>query len=354
MRHWKTVLRVSRTSALLLVTSESGDLLKARLPLPPKHPRALLTLLEGLALWDGAGLRVVVSVSGSSTDWLGSGLFGDELFPGESQLVQFDVELTRFAACLLGRWSSAARNQPVAIEAAVDRELDLYVATFQSIMRDGADDSGLDAVVDGIAAKPGLNHGSALILLTCKLIGVPAAVASVDAELLKVPFDLEVKVWLQAMQTSSLADLRCLLMKRQGHCRQMVTPGLYEYTIGVMAPALDTDLRAIFGPGPQLTDSQLHDLALVVANNALQLVPAARQVWDCVTPAEIGRRSERTPIEIAARAVAVEFDRQRVLELIRSAWRAQDADRSRKRHRSGRDDDTDSVAKYVRMSSSDS
>lgn len=92
MRDWKTVLRVSRTSALLLVTSESGDLLKARLPLPPKHPRALLTLLEGLALWDGTGLRVVVSVSGSSTDWLGSGLFGDELFPGESQLVQFDVE----------------------------------------------------------------------------------------------------------------------------------------------------------------------------------------------------------------------------------------------------------------------
>jgi hypothetical protein len=92
MRNWKAVLQVTRTGALLLVTSESGDLLKARLPLSPRHPRALLTLLEGLALWDGTALRVVVSASGSSTDWLGSGLFGDELFPGESQLVQFDVE----------------------------------------------------------------------------------------------------------------------------------------------------------------------------------------------------------------------------------------------------------------------
>jgi hypothetical protein len=92
MHRWKTVLQVTRTSALLLVTSESGDLLKAKLPLSPSHPRALLTLLEGLALWDGAALRVVVSASGSSTDWLGSGLFGDELFPGESQLVQFDVD----------------------------------------------------------------------------------------------------------------------------------------------------------------------------------------------------------------------------------------------------------------------
>jgi hypothetical protein len=92
MRDWKAVLRVTRTSALLLLTSEEGDLLKASLPLPPKHPRALLTLLEGLALWDAAALRVVVSASGSSTDWLGSGLFGDELFPGESQLVRFDVE----------------------------------------------------------------------------------------------------------------------------------------------------------------------------------------------------------------------------------------------------------------------
>ena len=56
MRDWKAVLQVTRSSALLLVTSEVGDVLKARLPLSPSHPRALLTLLEGLSLWDGEPL----------------------------------------------------------------------------------------------------------------------------------------------------------------------------------------------------------------------------------------------------------------------------------------------------------
>jgi hypothetical protein len=88
MRDWKPVLRVSRGHVMLLVTSETGDVLKARLPLSPRHPRALLTLLEGLALWRGEPLGVVVSATESS-DWVGSGLFGDGFFPTESQLVQF-------------------------------------------------------------------------------------------------------------------------------------------------------------------------------------------------------------------------------------------------------------------------
>jgi hypothetical protein len=91
MRDWKPVLQVIRGQMLLLVTSETGDVLKARLPLSPSHPRALLTLLEGLALWSGEPLTVAVSAAESSPDWLGSGLFGDEFFPGESQLVRFHV-----------------------------------------------------------------------------------------------------------------------------------------------------------------------------------------------------------------------------------------------------------------------
>lgn len=88
MRDWKPVLRVSRGHVLLLVTSEAGDILKARLPLSPRHPRALLTLLEGLSLWSGEPLQVAVSAAESS-DWVGSGLFGDDFIPAESQLVQF-------------------------------------------------------------------------------------------------------------------------------------------------------------------------------------------------------------------------------------------------------------------------
>lgn len=47
MRDWRAMLQVGRSSALLLVTDETSDVLKARLPLSPSHPRALLTLLEG-------------------------------------------------------------------------------------------------------------------------------------------------------------------------------------------------------------------------------------------------------------------------------------------------------------------
>lgn len=89
MHDWNLTVRATDRGALLLVTSEAGDLLKARLPLSPGHPRALLTLLEGLALWRGQALRVAVSAGACSVAWAGSGLFGDELYPAESPLVRF-------------------------------------------------------------------------------------------------------------------------------------------------------------------------------------------------------------------------------------------------------------------------
>jgi hypothetical protein len=89
MHEWNSTLRATDKGVLLLVTSEAGDLVKARLPLSPSHPRALLTLLEGLALWRGRALRVAVSAGACSVAWAGSGLFGDELYPAESPLVRF-------------------------------------------------------------------------------------------------------------------------------------------------------------------------------------------------------------------------------------------------------------------------
>ena len=54
MALWPTTLRIGGKELKLLVTSPEGDdLLKARLPIRPPHPRALLTLLEGVALWSG-------------------------------------------------------------------------------------------------------------------------------------------------------------------------------------------------------------------------------------------------------------------------------------------------------------
>lgn len=89
MRAWQCKLRVTQHEAkLLLTTPEQGDLLKARLDPRPSHPRALL---EGLSLWSGYPLCVALHVDERSLHGPGSMLFGDELWPAESALVQFEV-----------------------------------------------------------------------------------------------------------------------------------------------------------------------------------------------------------------------------------------------------------------------
>jgi hypothetical protein len=89
---WTAQLQTTKSELRLLITSpESGDVLKARLPLGPAHPRALLTLLEGIALWSGSALSVAISAERDFPGFHDSGLFGDELWPGESLLVQYEV-----------------------------------------------------------------------------------------------------------------------------------------------------------------------------------------------------------------------------------------------------------------------
>jgi hypothetical protein len=94
MTLWPTTLRIGDEHLLLLVTNQEGDdLIKARLPRLPRHPRALLTLLEGVALWSGEPLYVVISAGNHRDDWLGCETWGDELWPTESPLVHFDVAI---------------------------------------------------------------------------------------------------------------------------------------------------------------------------------------------------------------------------------------------------------------------
>lgn len=87
----RCALHVTQDQARLLLTAAEGDLLKARLSTTPCHPRALLTLLEGLSLWSGQPLCVALSVDDNCLRWPGAPLFEDELWPVESQLVHFDV-----------------------------------------------------------------------------------------------------------------------------------------------------------------------------------------------------------------------------------------------------------------------
>lgn len=91
LRSWHCTLHVTQHRAQLLVSAPEGDVLKARLDTRPCHPRALLTLLEGVSLWNGEPLSVALSAGADCRASLPSMLFGDELWPAESPLVRFDV-----------------------------------------------------------------------------------------------------------------------------------------------------------------------------------------------------------------------------------------------------------------------
>lgn len=93
MALWSTTLRIGKDLKLLVTSPEGDDLMKARLPIRPRHPRALLTMLEGIALYSGEPLYAVISAGAQREDWLGSEQWCDDLWPAESSLVQFDFAL---------------------------------------------------------------------------------------------------------------------------------------------------------------------------------------------------------------------------------------------------------------------
>lgn len=93
MALWSTTMRIDRELKLLVTSPEGDDLIKARLPLRPPHPRALLTMLEGIALFSGEPLRAVISAGVHPDGWLDSDQWCDDLWPAESPLVHFDFAL---------------------------------------------------------------------------------------------------------------------------------------------------------------------------------------------------------------------------------------------------------------------
>ena len=104
MHRWDARLRLDREGARLLVTDSLGhDRLKARLPLRPEHPRALLTLLEGVALYSGERIVAALSADDAAARSFASGVRGDEFMPIDSALVRWTfVELSRSGRRLRG------------------------------------------------------------------------------------------------------------------------------------------------------------------------------------------------------------------------------------------------------------
>jgi len=93
MALWPTTLRIDKDLKLLVTSPEGDDLIKARLPIRPPHPRALLTMLEGIALWSGEPLYAVISAGAHRDDWLDCEQWCDDLWPAESPLVRFDFAM---------------------------------------------------------------------------------------------------------------------------------------------------------------------------------------------------------------------------------------------------------------------
>jgi hypothetical protein len=56
-------------------------------------PACVLTLLEGVALWSGEPLYVVISAASHRDDWMGCETWAEELWPTESPLVRFDFAI---------------------------------------------------------------------------------------------------------------------------------------------------------------------------------------------------------------------------------------------------------------------
>jgi len=57
---WMSIEPVGSEVRLMLTVPSEHTVLKARLPNPPTHPRALMGLLEALSLWHGCPLRAVI------------------------------------------------------------------------------------------------------------------------------------------------------------------------------------------------------------------------------------------------------------------------------------------------------
>ena len=110
---WNTRLQVEPDALKILIEDHQGDALKARLPICPHHPRALLTLLEGVALWSGENLHAALSVGGPR--------------------VRSSVE-ARWRARSCGSTSSPTQN------AAVDAALPASVTSVHSTSPEVADD----------------------------------------------------------------------------------------------------------------------------------------------------------------------------------------------------------------------
>jgi hypothetical protein len=84
---WQVTVRCTSRETKLVVNEWESELLKARLTSAPAHPRALVTLCEGLALWHGMPLFVAASADADARDCFERVFYGGDLLAPSSPLV---------------------------------------------------------------------------------------------------------------------------------------------------------------------------------------------------------------------------------------------------------------------------
>lgn len=84
-------VRAGPNNVRVLATQHGDDCLKAVLPSRPAHPRALHTLLDGLAMWHGTRVRAALVAGDPWAPSLVEDLFDGRLWPHELASVHFDI-----------------------------------------------------------------------------------------------------------------------------------------------------------------------------------------------------------------------------------------------------------------------
>ncbi len=96
MQPWTAKVKIcSERARLLVVDPDNNDVIKATLPPFPKHPRALLSLLEGIAQWEGVRISCVISAEREWPDMLGSERWEVDLHTTSSALISVKYAVPR-------------------------------------------------------------------------------------------------------------------------------------------------------------------------------------------------------------------------------------------------------------------
>lgn len=87
---WMAIAPGRSETRVIAMAGASTTLLKARLSRDPSHPRALLTLLEAIALWEGTKVRAALAVDDMETSYASS--LCRDAFPDTAQSPLYTVD----------------------------------------------------------------------------------------------------------------------------------------------------------------------------------------------------------------------------------------------------------------------